>query len=98
MEFHLMLSCRANWVKRSGQIYKSKCILMTEVEDEHPVFCQIKQILIVDTKVLLDIKKFVTVQFCRHFHAYEIKETSEHSIMDLDDLQYPYTEVLRQCD
>ena len=71
---------------------------MTEVEDESPVFCQIKQILIVDTKILLEVTKFITVQFCMHFHAYEIKETSECCTIDIDDLKYPYTEVLRCCD
>ena len=71
---------------------------MTEVEDESPVFCQIKQILLVDTKILFEVTHFITVQFYRYFHAYEIKETSECSIIDIDDLKYPYTEVLRHCD
>ena len=93
-----MLFCRANWVKLNGQKYKNSCVMMTEVEDESPVFCQIKQISIVDTKILLEVTKFITVQFCMHFHAYEIKETSECCIIDIDDLKYPYTEVLRCCD
>ena len=38
---------------------------------------------------------FNTVSFCRHFHAYEVAETSLHNIVNIEELEFPYTEILR---
>lgn len=72
-------------------------MIITEINDEYPQFSQIEDIFIADNNVLFKIIKFNTISFCRHFHAYEIAVTSQHSIFHIDKLEFPYTEILRHC-
>ena len=89
---------RANWVKSKGQKYKANCMIITQVDDDSPQFSQIKDIYIVDSKILFGVIIFNTVSFCRHFHAYEVAETSLCNIVNIEELEFPYTEILRQSE
>jgi len=44
--------------------------------------------------VVLNVSNLVTVTYCRHFHAYEVKKTSQCSLVNLEELEHPYTEVI----
>jgi len=88
---------RANWIKSKGQKYKTNCMIIIQVHDENPEFSQIDQIFIADNKILFAVSTFNTVTFCRHFHAYEVKQTLQHNIVCIDELEFPYTETLRHC-
>ena len=72
-------------------------MIITQVDDEYPQFSQIDQIFIADNKILFGVSIFNTVSFHRHFHAYEVKETSQHTIVYVNELEFPYTETLRHC-
>ena len=73
-------------------------MIITQVDDDSPQFSQIKDIFIVDSRILFGVIIFNTVSFCRHFHAYEVTETSLHNIVHIEELEFPYTEILRHCD
>ena len=63
---------RANWVKSKGQKYKANCMIITQVDDDSPQFSQIKDIYIVDSKIL-----FVTGFWkTNHFVTFEIINNS----------------------
>ena len=72
-------------------------MIITEVKDDYPQFSQITDIFITDNKILFKVRIFNTLSFCRHFHAYEVTETSQHNIVHIDKLEFPYTEILRHC-
>ena len=72
-------------------------MVITQVDDDSPQFSQIKDIFIVDGKISFGVITFNTLSFCRHFHAYEVAETSLHNIINIEELVFPYTEILRHC-
>ena len=49
-------------------------------------------------QILFGVIIFNTVSFCGHFHAYEVAETSLHNIVNIEELEFPYTEILRQSE
>ena len=72
-------------------------MIITEIDDEYPQFAQIKDIFIADTKITFEVNIFNTLSFCRHFHAYELRETSQQKLFYIDNLEFAYTEILRHC-
>ena len=70
------------------------CIVIRPAIDEDPQFYKIRDIFIVEHNVVLYVGNLVTVTYCRHFHAYEVENTSQCSVVYLEELEHPYIEVI----
>jgi len=73
----------------------SSCIIITEIDDDLPKFATIKNIFLVNSKIILDVIAFRTLSFCLHYHAYEVKQTTQSHTILLNKLPCIHTEILR---
>jgi len=68
-----------NWVKIDGTEYRQDLIVCNEIEDEIPVFSQIRKILFIDSTVYFIVDKLFTEHFSEHFHAFKVQRYCELS-------------------
>ena len=67
--------CRVRWVKDCGIRYeKGVCVVVGINTDdyEQPTFAEIKNVYVVDSKVLLEVNILKFVEYNEHFHAFTV--------------------------
>lgn len=76
-----------NWVKISGVEYRAGLVICSGTEQEMPVFCRIKKMLLVNSVIYFIVNKLMVDHFSEHFHAYNVFESDEKDVMKADCLQ-----------
>ncbi len=65
------------WVKIDGTEYRQDLIVCNEIDDEIPVFSQIRKILFIDSTVYFIVDKLFTEHFSEHHHAFKVQRYCE---------------------
>ncbi|KAK2843712.1 hypothetical protein Q7C36_011927 [Tachysurus vachellii] len=76
-----------NWVKISGVEYRAGLVICSGTEQEMPVFCRIKKMLLVNSVIYFIVNKLMVDHFSEHFHAYNVFESDEKDVIKADCLQ-----------
>ena len=88
---------RCKWVRVNETMYKPPCAVVLGVEDDDPVFGQVKQVYIVDSnRVVLYVQVMHTTGFNQHFHAYMIEGTHVYKTVLVDILYSPFPLHIRR--
>lgn len=88
---------RTSWVKRNGVLYKPSCVVVLRVEDEYPMFGQIKDIYVVNSyDVYFRVKLLSTDQFNSHCHSYFVSVTSDYCSVQASSLLDVFPLYLRK--
>lgn len=69
--------CSMNWVKIDGTEYRLDLLICNEIENEIPVFSQIRKILLVNNTVYFIADKLLTEHFSEHHHAFKVQRYCE---------------------
>ena len=70
-----------SWITCFGTEYRPDLMLCSKIENDHPVFCQIKDILLVGEDYFLITEEFETLGFAAHFHSYHVLERKERKTL-----------------
>jgi len=78
-----------------GHKYTTACVLLLGIEKDLPDFCEIKNIYVVENRIMLEVYLYTTICYEDHFHAYEVRKTIRQQIISMDDLHILHTDVTR---
>jgi len=93
---YLFMCFRANWIKYMGHKYTTACVLLLGIDKDLPHFGEIKNIYVVENRIMLEVYLHTTICYEDHFHAYEVRKTTRQQIIRMDDLHILYTDVTRK--
>lgn len=79
-----------------GHKYTTACVLLLGIEKDLPDICEIKNIYVVENRIMLEVYLYTTICYEDHFHAYEVRKTIRQQIISMDDLHILHTDVTRK--
>lgn len=69
--------CRTRWIRICGTLYKPSCVVVLGVEDDYPVFAEVKGLFVVNSlQPHFEIVKLKTIEFNSHHHFYVVERPS----------------------
>lgn len=81
---------RTRWIKTNGQFYKPFNAVVMGIDEDYPQFGVIQNIYIANCRTIFEIKEYKTMSFFHHYHGYEVKATSQISIININNLASPF--------
>jgi len=66
-----------------------------DIQNEYPKFAMIENISVANYHNILEIQFYKTISYHKHYHAYQVTETSSKAVINIKDLKSIYTEILR---
>lgn len=77
-----------SWVKIDGLDYKAGLVICVAMVDDEPVFCEISDILLVESHVYVLTNKLLTENFDEHYHAFQVQRSNEKFIVKMSDIKF----------
>ena len=93
-----IFNCRAKWVTFAGQKYQTMCIFILGVDDDYPMFGQVKELHMIDTtKPMAIVTVMSTLAFNEHYHGYTLSYSTSTRVISLKTLYSPFPLHARRC-
>lgn len=84
-------------MKTHGILYKQSCVVVLRIEDDYPVFGQVKDIYVVNSyDVHFRVKLLSTDQFNTHCHSYFVSLTTNYCTIQASSLLDVFPLYLRK--
>lgn len=87
----------ASFYEINGIRYEENLILLSDYEDDLPLFCEIRNILVSKSKtskVLLHCRLWQTIHFNDHLRCYEIEPVNKNSLFDREHFSFQKPMIL----
>ena len=78
---HNVIFCRVKTSTVNGTTYPKKAVVVCGFEDYQPVFGVIEDIIVTLSQECLFVLKLLITHLNRHFHCFEVQDTSSHSFV-----------------
>ena len=74
----------AKWIRVNGVLYKKPAAILCGMENNQPVFGNIIDLFVIGSNRLVAcVRRYTTISFMKHCHAYHIERTSTTEIVSL---------------
>ena len=73
----------------------SKIPVVIDIKNDYPLFGEISDMLVSDSKMLLQLKLYKTISYDQQFHSFVLEKTSCSQLLDLQKLFVPYPFIIR---
>ena len=85
--FAYIFAYRVNWMEIMGTTYKPTISVIIDYYQDLPIFGEIQDVVSVDKKFYLATHLLKTTAYNPHFHAYEVKKTSNWFVCEISSLR-----------
>lgn len=82
----------------AGQKYQATCVVILGVDEDYPVFGQVKTVYMIDTtQPMAIVTVMTTLAFNMHYHGYILANSTSTRIISLKMLHSPFPLHARTC-